>query len=117
MLLEKAHNREEEKESEVVDYSVFDFNDSECEGSLEIVCPDAPVTFEEDVPEIPKIEEFTECTKHAFRNYRRLSPVMSAAMELMDLMNRKGESTVLYNAVFEWHVKHIGCTDRMTALH
>jgi hypothetical protein len=44
---------------------------------------------------------------------------MSAAIELMDLMNRKGASTALCNAVFEWHVKHIGCTKKMidAALH
>ena len=39
-----------------------DFNDSDSEGSLEIVHPDAPATVEEDADEIPKIEEFTEHT-------------------------------------------------------
>jgi hypothetical protein len=53
-LLEKERNKEEEKESKVVDCSVFDFNDSDSEGSLEIVYPDAPATVEEDAPEIPK---------------------------------------------------------------
>jgi hypothetical protein len=86
---------------------------------LEIVYPDAPATVEEDVPEIPKIDEFRQYIEQAKVDYRRLSPRMSAAIELMDLMNRKGGSTVLFNAVFDWHVKHIGCTDKMTdaALH
>ena len=113
-MSEQERNEEETKVSEAVDHSVFDFNDSDSDGSLEIVCPAAAATVEEDVPEIRKIDEFRQYTEQAKVDYRRLSPKMSSATELMDLMNRKGGNTVLYNAVFEWHVKHIGCTKKMT---
>lgn len=114
LLSEQERNEEETKVSEVVDYSVFDFNDSDSDGSLEIVYPAAAATVEEDVPEIRKIDEFRQYTEQAKVDYRRLSPKMSAAIELMDLMNHKGGNTALFDAVFEWHVKHIGCTEKMT---
>jgi hypothetical protein len=60
LLSEQECNKEEKKVSEAVDYSMFDFGDSDSDGSLEIVCPDAPATVEEDVPEILKIEEFRQ---------------------------------------------------------
>ena len=100
LLSEQERNKEETNVTEAVDYSVFDFSNSDSDGSLEIVYPYAPATVEDDVPEIPKIDEFRQCTEQAKVDYGRLSPQMPAAIELMDLMNRKGGSSVLCNAVF-----------------
>jgi hypothetical protein len=80
---------------------VFEYNDADSDGSLEIVFPDAPATVEEDADDSPKIEDFKGHTEQACRDYRKLSPNISVAIELMDLMSCKGGSTTLFNAVFE----------------
>jgi hypothetical protein len=118
-LEENERNQEEHKESEAVDYSVFEFNDSDSDGSLEIVFPDAAAAVEEGAADSPKIEDSKAHREQAYRDYRKLSPKMSVAIGLMDRMNCKGGFTMLFNAVLEWHIKHIDCTDKMTdaALH
>ena len=41
------------------------------------------------------------------QNFAELEPHMKAAIELMSLMNLKGGSLGLYEAVMEWHIRHL----------
>ena len=58
------------------------------------------------VPDERPLADFMEYVKKAKQNHARFSYEMRAAIELMDLMNKKGGSVVLYDAVFQWHIAH-----------
>ena len=58
------------------------------------------------VPDEGPMNQFKEYIEHAKKDYRRFSPAMVAAIELMDLMNKKGGSVALYDEIFKWHLDH-----------
>ena len=63
--------------------------------------------MEDDFEEEKSIKEFKAYCERANKDNRCLSPDVAASIELMSLMNEKGGSIALCDAVCEWHRKHI----------
>ena len=75
--------------------------------AVEETAPNVATNEEQEpvaVPDERPLADFMEYVKKAKQNHARLSYDMRAAIELMDLMNKKGGSVVLYDAVFQWHI-------------
>ena len=82
-----------------------------------VAVPDATNNEQQPVP-VPDerpLADFMEYVKKAKQNYARFSYEMRAAIELMDLMNKKGGSVALYDAVFQWHVAHMNAEKPIAA--
>ena len=108
-----------------VDYSVFDFKDSDEESDEEILDSESEERKSEEYTlnkgaigdkfesedkvsrEKLKIDQFREYVEWAHTNNADLSPERKAAIELMHLMNTKGGSLELYKEIFGWHMAHL----------
>lgn len=121
-LAESRKAERQKKAQEEFDFSVFDFHGSDSDSQ-----PEAPAPYEwrrnanqpktsvevppKKAPTQPKLEEFREYCAKATQNHAALSSSMKAAIELMDLMNRKGGSLTLYKEIFQWHIDHLEATE------
>ncbi len=117
------------KAEQDVDYSVFDFHDSDSEAEMEAeptntrgsgstegsksVKPAEPIKKGQGVTS--GLSKFQAYVEFARGNYAALEPKYQAATELMDMMNRSGGSLLLYELVMDWHLKYLKTEEKVTA--
>ena len=101
-------------------------NTNEASGSDtdDYVEPTAPTQAECDGPRIinePLLEpdrtfhsEFRDYCDYAAKNYVTLPTKFKAAIELIDMLDRKGCPGSLYEEIFSWHLKYINATQKVT---
>ena len=70
-------------------------------------------TKEDLEEEEASIKQFQAYCKRARKDHLRLSREMKASVALMVLMNEKGGSIVLYDAISKWHRNHIKSPETM----
>jgi hypothetical protein len=128
-LLERNKDMIERNVYEDTDYSVFDFKDDDrgahdmdttVNGAKDI--EDAAEDTEQDSakdtediegavvelePDHVRLQQFEEYCERAQKDYKKMDANLEAAVELMHLMNQKGGSLLLYNALMKWHVKNL----------
>ena len=91
---------------QIVDNEEFDIVNHGGEGNAPATEEANNVVEEKGPDERPK-NQFREYVEEAKKQFHIFSPEMVAAIELMDLMNQKGGSVALFDAVFEWHMEHL----------
>ena len=110
------------------DMSVFDFHNGDTEDEGNCLREEAELGLNE-VPKAPpkptdplkitrsevkegegtskSLRNFKEYSAHSRQHNASLEPHMVAAAQLMSLMNKKGGSIALYEAVMDWHLANI----------
>ena len=53
------------------------------------------------------LDKFKLYVEHARRNRAGMEPSYKAGVKLMHIMNKKGGSLELYEAIFDWHIEHL----------
>jgi hypothetical protein len=112
-----------------VDYTVFEFHDSDSDAEMEgertntresgsmkgskSVKPAEPIKKGQGITS--GLSKFQAYLEFARGNYAALEPKYQAATELMDMMNRSGGSLLLYELVMDWHLKYLKTEEKVTA--
>jgi hypothetical protein len=66
-------------------------------------------------PDKSRMKQFKAYVDRAFVENKKLDVDTSAAIELMHLMNHKGGSLALFDAVFDWHCDNLKSEKKVTA--
>ena len=89
---------------------VIDVGSGETAGANESGKEEAGAAREgtQEAPDTSNLDQFKAYVEHARRHHDVLSGEMTAAIELMTMMNEHGGSAMLCEKIFKWHMEHLG---------